>query len=109
LRTFFAVARYGSFSAAAEVLGVAPSAVNRQVASLEDRLGERLFDRSRGRGGLQLTDVGAVLQARVTAMMNELLIAEEEIGMLRGLQKGHIRLGINEVVATQVLPGILRR
>ena len=109
LRYFYSVARFGSFTAAAEVLAVAPSAVNRQVAALEDRLGERLFDRARGRGGLQLTDVGAVLYSRMASVMNELAIADEEINLLRGLQRGHIRLGVNEVVATQMLPDILKK
>jgi DNA-binding transcriptional LysR family regulator len=83
LRYFYCVAKFGSFSAAAEALAIAPSAVNRQVASLEERLGERLFDRTRGRGGLQLTEVGAVLYAHTTAVMNELSVADEEINLLR--------------------------
>lgn len=108
LRYFYSVAKFGSFSAAAEVLAVAPSAVNRQVAALEGRLGHRLFDRARGRGGLQLTEVGKVLYFRMTAAMNELVIADEEINLLRGLHRGHIRVGVNEVVATQLLPEILQ-
>ena len=108
LRYFYSVARFGSFSAAAEELSVAPSAVNRQVASLEERMGERLFDRGRGRGGLQLTAAGAVLFSRMISVMNELTIADEEINLLRGLKRGHIRVGVNEVVATQMLPDIIR-
>ena len=74
LRYFYSVATFGSFSAAAEKLAVAPSAINCQVAALEERLGKRLFDRARGRGGLQLTDVGAVLYSRMTSVMNEHII-----------------------------------
>lgn len=108
LRYFYSAAKFGSFSAAAEALSVAPSAVNRQVATLEERLGERLFDRGRGRGGLQLTAVGTVLFSRMISVMNELTVADEEINLLRGLQRGHIQLGVNEVVATQMLPRILQ-
>ena len=108
LRYFYSVARFGSFSAAAAALAVAPSAVNRQVAALEERMGERLFDRGRGRGGLQLTAVGTVLFSRMISVMNELTVADEEINLLRGLHRGHIRLGVNEVVATQMLPAILQ-
>ncbi|MEO9340748.1 LysR substrate-binding domain-containing protein [Mesorhizobium sp. SB112] len=107
LRSFYSVAKFGSFSAAAEALAVAPSAVNRQVAALEERLGERLFDRGRGRGGIQLTAVGTVLFSRMLSVMNEITVADEEINLLRGLRRGHIRLGVNEVVATQILPKIL--
>jgi DNA-binding transcriptional LysR family regulator len=108
LRYFYSVAKFGSFSSAAEALSVAPSAINRQVASLEERLGERLFDRGRGRGGLQLTAVGTVLYSRMISVMNEITVADEEINLLRGLRRGHIRLGVNEVVATQMLPEILQ-
>ena len=35
----------GSFRAASDVLGMSPSALSRQIAALEARLGSRLFDR----------------------------------------------------------------
>jgi DNA-binding transcriptional LysR family regulator len=41
--------------------------------------------------------------------MNELVVADEEINLLRGLQRGHIRLAVNEIVATQMLPDILKK
>lgn len=48
LNSFVAAARYGSFSAAADHVGLTQSAVSRQVALLEDWLQTSLFDR-RGR------------------------------------------------------------
>ncbi|NUR58597.1 MAG: LysR family transcriptional regulator [Catenulispora sp.] len=49
LRTFLAVHRAGSFTAAAHVLGVSQSTVTAQIRALETRLGRELFDR-RARG-----------------------------------------------------------
>jgi DNA-binding transcriptional LysR family regulator len=45
LRFFLAVSELGSISAAAELLNVNHSTVLRRLASLEKRLGARLFDR----------------------------------------------------------------
>lgn len=56
LRTFEAVARSGSFKAAAEELFVTPAAVSYQVKALEAWLGTLLFERL-GKG-VQLTDDG---------------------------------------------------
>ncbi len=54
---FVAVAETGSFIGAARQLGRAPAAVTRAVASLEDRLGIRLFNRTTR--AVALTDAGA--------------------------------------------------
>src|ERR1700709_185069 len=56
-RTFVEVARTGSFSKAAEVMGVTQPTITRHIARLEELLGVSLFDRSpRGR---ELTIEGA--------------------------------------------------
>src|SRR5215475_14568455 len=47
LRSFEAVARQLSFSKAAEELIVTPGAVSQQIRALEERLGSRLFDRTK--------------------------------------------------------------
>lgn len=36
--------------------------------------------------------------------MNELALAGDEIGELKGPQRGHLRIGVNEVIATDILP-----
>lgn len=45
LRTFTVVARVGSFETAAKALNVTSSAVSKRIATLEVRLGFRLFER----------------------------------------------------------------
>ncbi len=47
IRTMIAIAEQGSFNKAAASLGVRQSAVNQQVVRLEDRIGRRLFARSK--------------------------------------------------------------
>jgi LysR family transcriptional regulator, glycine cleavage system transcriptional activator len=56
LHVFEVAARVGSFTRAAEILTVSPSAVSRQIAALESFLDVRLFHRARE--GNVLTEVG---------------------------------------------------
>ena len=56
LRLFLALAREGSVSQAGKVLGVTHTTVARRVATLEESLGTRLFDRNRD--GYALTQAG---------------------------------------------------
>jgi LysR family transcriptional regulator, glycine cleavage system transcriptional activator len=70
LRGFEAAARHLSFTLAAAELYLTQSAVSRQIATLEERLGMRLFLR-RNRG-LTLTDAGETLRAAVAAALREL-------------------------------------
>lgn len=60
LRCFWAVAKEGSITGAAEALGVAVSTVSTQVALLEEALGARLFRRVGNR--LEITPDGRVVQ-----------------------------------------------
>ncbi len=59
LRTFIAVSRTGGFNSAAERLNITQAAVSSRIKSLEDQLGQRLFDR--GRNGAVLTVAGQLL------------------------------------------------
>lgn len=59
LRVFVAVARHGHFGRAAESLHLATSTLSENVATLERRIGRRLFDR--GRSGASLTPEGVEL------------------------------------------------
>lgn len=104
LRYFSAVAEHGSFRAASESLGIAASAINRQITNLEIDLGAPLFDRQRGRMGLQLTEAGHILRARLRSAYNELRIANDEITAIKGLQRGHVIVGVNESLAGDIMP-----
>jgi len=65
LRAFEAAARHGSVKAAAEELGVTPSAVSHQLRVLEEALGVDLLRRSGA--GLEATPAGRALAPDLTA------------------------------------------
>jgi DNA-binding transcriptional LysR family regulator len=87
LAAFCAVVERGSFSQAAERLGVTQPAVSLQVRALEERLGRKLLDRSGRR--VEPTEAGRVLYRnaqRLLAVEEQLLaeVADDEGGELRG-------------------------
>ena len=59
VRVFHAVAKAGSFTRAAETLGLSQSAISRQIGALEEDLGRPLFHRHAR--GLVLTEQGEIL------------------------------------------------
>ncbi len=59
LRTFIAVSTSGTFHGAAEHLNITQAAVSARIRTLEQQLGQRLFER--GRGGATLTAAGREL------------------------------------------------
>lgn len=70
LRCFEAAAKYQSYTAAAEVLGLTQSAVSRQVKELEEHIGASLFYRE-GRG-VRLTVAGEALADELAVDLNRL-------------------------------------
>lgn len=70
LRCFEAAAKYQSYTAAAEVLGLTQSAVSRQVKELEDHVGTPLFRRE-GRG-VRLTLAGDALSSELSDDLDRL-------------------------------------
>jgi LysR family glycine cleavage system transcriptional activator len=68
IRSFEAVGRLGSISAAAAELSVTDPAVSRAVKNLEDHFGFPLFDRSAR--GLELTEHGKLLLPEITQALD---------------------------------------
>lgn len=67
LQMFYAAAKEGTFAAAAQMLGVSPSAVSHAIKALEEELGCPLFKRS----GPQVSPTGAAV--RLMPLVEELL------------------------------------
>src|ERR671935_124414 len=92
LASFCAVVERRSFSLAAEQLGVTQPAVSLQIRSLEQRLGQRLLDRSGRR--VEPTEAGLRLYhhaQRLLALESELL--EEAAGGAAGEVAGTLSIG----------------
>src|SRR5882762_7812475 len=63
LLAFEAASRHGSFSRAAEELGVTPSAISHHIQKLEDFLGVQVFSRHAGRAAL--TNAGRIYASEI--------------------------------------------
>jgi LysR family glycine cleavage system transcriptional activator len=72
LRTFCVAARHESFRTAGEELFITASAVSHQIKSLEQELGESLFDRNNRE--LTLTEVGRALLEEAAPLIDQLEI-----------------------------------
>jgi DNA-binding transcriptional LysR family regulator len=107
LRTFAAVARLGSLSAASEAVHLSQPAVSRQVQALERRLGARLLERS-GRG-VRLTEAGGAVARAAGEVLSRLEELDAELELLRGGEGGTLRLGATVTVCLYLLPPLLRR
>ena len=90
MRAFVRVVEYQSFSAAAVVLGLTPSAVSKLVSRLEDRLGVRLLHRTTRR--LALTSEGEVYFARARQILADIEEAEAEVTRSRGSPRGRLHV-----------------
>ena len=93
LRTFEASARHLSFTRAAEELFLTPSAVSRQIKSLEESLGVALY--TRGTRSLQLTEQGHHLQRTVDKLLERL---EEAVSSMKHM-KAPQQLGIATTIS----------
>ncbi|MGI5469385.1 LysR family transcriptional regulator [Streptomyces sp. CA-132043] len=90
LRVLRAVARTGSFSAAARELGCTQPAVSQQIKALEQSAGTPLIVRT-GRE-MRLTEAGEALVRHAAGILAGLTAAEEEVAAIAGLRAGRVRL-----------------
>ncbi len=90
LRAFIAVAEQGSFSKAAEQLGLSPSSLSQIIRSFEERLGVRLLHRTTR--SVALTEAGQRLLLRVRPALQELDAALADVGYFRDRPAGIVRV-----------------
>ena len=97
LEYFVRVAELGSFTRAAQVLGVAQPALSRQVRLLEVELRQNLLTRN-GRGATP-TEAGQVLLEHGRGILHQVERAREELGRVRSGLSGRVALGLPPSVA----------
>jgi DNA-binding transcriptional LysR family regulator len=107
LPQFLAVARHGSFRAAARELGVTPGAISQSIKALERRLGVSLFVRSTRH--VALTDAGVAFENRVGASRVAVTDAIRHIEELQDEPVGTLRLCIRRMAFGLILEQALPR
>jgi DNA-binding transcriptional LysR family regulator len=102
MRAFAAVARHGSYAAAALETGLREASLHRAVADMSIGIGQRLVER-RGRG-IALTARGQVLARRCRLAEMELRAAVGELAALQGREIGRIVIGAMPLSRARLLP-----
>lgn len=105
LTAFQAVAEHGTVGRAARALAATQPTISRQIRTLEEQLGQALFDRDSK--GMHLTVAGAELLPRVRLLLYEMAAAQEMIDAHRGLKRGTIRIGGVAAIARALFPDVL--
>src|SRR5690606_28565368 len=107
LKAFVATAQTGSFTAAADQLGISNRLTSKYVAELEARLSVRLFQRTTRKVGL--TSAGEGLMARAPAILEELDAVLAEVTEGSGGLTGTIRVSAPVTLGEVYAAGMLGR
>lgn len=111
LNAFTAIARQGSFRAAADELGVSPSTLSHMMRALEERLALRLFNRTTR--SVAATEAGRKLLDSITPLLTGLDEAIADVRTLHDRPHGTVRInasaGGGELLMRRVIPDFLAR
>lgn len=105
--SFASAARHASFARAARELGLSPSAVAKNVASLEAQLGMRLFHRTTRQ--VTLSKDGEDLYTRCQRILEEVESLEAAAGDARTGPRGTLRIDMPVTYGRQVVLPVLTR
>ncbi len=106
LNAFIQVSECGSFSRAAEKLFITQPAVSKRVSSLEQELGEALFDRIGKQ--IKLTAAGEALLPGALRILAELEESKRLINNLNNKVCGTLSIGTSHHIGLHRLPPVLR-
>jgi DNA-binding transcriptional LysR family regulator len=101
---FVRVVEDGSFSAAAQALGMAKSTVSQHITQLEERLGVRLLQRTPRQ--LHLTDAGAEYFRRAQDLIRAAGAAEAAVTAFHDMPRGTLRVTAPRDLAPGLVPVI---
>jgi DNA-binding transcriptional LysR family regulator len=101
VRFFLAVAKTGSFSAAATQLNTKQTTVGRRIQALERRLGAKLFDRHRH--GMEVTPAARGVLVQAESMMSNATSIERHLAGLDREMAGVVRIASTEGIAAHWL------
>ena len=106
LRIFHTVALARSLTKAGETLNLSQSAVSRQIAALEEKLGIALFHRHAR--GLILSEQGEILLRTVAEMVTKLQATEISLAEANARPKGPFKLAVTPAFGTLWLAAQLK-
>lgn len=101
VRFFLAVAKTGSFSAAATQLNTKQTTVGRRIQALERRLGAKLFDRHRH--GMEVTPAARGVLVQAESMLSNATAIERHLAGLDREMSGVVRIASTEGLAAHWL------
>jgi DNA-binding transcriptional LysR family regulator len=105
LHYFATIVAQGSYTKAAEHLGIAQSALSIAMRKFEDQLGMPLLIRSSK--GVVVTKEGEVLLVHCKDILARISDAETALNDLRGLEQGEVSIGIPGMMGSYFFPEIL--
>jgi DNA-binding transcriptional LysR family regulator len=103
---FVAVADAGSFTSAADKLGLSKSQVSKCVSRLERSLGARLMNRTTRR--LRLTEAGATLYESSKNALGQIDDAQIAVSRLQGAPRGKLIVSASIAFGSVQLPAVVR-
>jgi LysR family hydrogen peroxide-inducible transcriptional activator len=106
LEYFCAVARTGSFTRAADDLGIAQPSLSEQIAKLEQGLGAALFERLNRR--IELTPLGEAILGKAQALLEDAAALPDHFERAREGVHGLLRVGAIPTILPYYLAPLLR-
>jgi len=107
LSAFVAVADCGSFTKAAEQLGLSTGSLSHTIRELEESLGVRLLNRTTR--SVAPTDAGERMLTRLRPLFDEFEAAVDSVNAFRDRPAGRLRITVPPPVASFVLAPLLAR
>lgn len=105
LRYVLAVADHGSIQAASRALGIAASAIDRQIHALEDAGQSPLFERQPR--GMRLTPAGEALVVLARRWQADADRMDTHLSEMRGQEHGVVRIAAMDSLANSLLPDLI--
>jgi DNA-binding transcriptional LysR family regulator len=102
---FHEVAKFKSFSRAAEELFVSQPAVSKHIRQLEQKIGLGLI--RRGKGGFVLTEAGEILFKHTHKICSHLLEIDNTLSNLKKDHHGVLKIGTTESYSKCLMPKLL--
>ena len=107
LKIFQVVAKHKNFTRAGEELYLSQPAVSIQIKELETELGIKLFDQIGKK--IYLSEAGKILEGYTNKIFRVVSETRQAIEDLKGVQKGHLRIGASTTIAICLLPHFLAK